>query len=213
MGKRKPPSNTPSPRSPRPGRSASAGRENQLLFASASEWDAWLAANYDSNDAVWLKIAKRGSDVPSVSYQEALECAICYGWIDGQKAPLDDRFWLQRFSARKPGGRWSRINREKAERLTAEGRMKPAGLRQVEAAKSNGNWDTAYSPQSTAAVPEDLQAALDADPRAKVFFETLNRVNRYAILYRIGNAKKPETRSRRIEQFVKMLNEGKKIHE
>ncbi|HEX6512860.1 MAG TPA: YdeI/OmpD-associated family protein [Chloroflexota bacterium] len=182
-----------------------------IAFASPSEWEAWLAEHHASSSGVWLKIAKKASGVPTVTYTEALEIALCYGWIDGQKDALDGDYWLQRFTPRKPASKWSRINVGKAEALIAQGRMQPAGLRQVEQAKADGRWQAAYAGQRTASVPEDLQRALDANPAAREFFATLRGANRYAILYRIQDAKRPETRARRVEQFVAMLAEGKTI--
>jgi uncharacterized protein YdeI (YjbR/CyaY-like superfamily) len=157
-----------------------------------------------------MKIAKKGSGVETIDYPGALETALCFGWIDAQKAPFDDSFWLQRFTRRKPRSKWSKINRGKAEELISRGRMRPTGMSEVERARADGRWEAAYDGQRSATVPEDLQAALDGNQRAREFFETLNSVNRYAILYRIQEAKKPETRARRIEKFVTMLEEGRK---
>ncbi|HLQ33101.1 MAG TPA: YdeI/OmpD-associated family protein [Chloroflexota bacterium] len=159
-----------------------------------------------------LQIAKKGSGATSVSYAEALEVALCYGWIDGQKLPLDGRFWLQRFTPRRPKSVWSRINTQKAEALIAQGKMQPAGLKQVEAAKADGRWAAAYASQRSAAPPDDFLAELDKNPRAKAFFATLNSVNRYAIYYRIQSAKKPETRDARIAKFVAMLADHQTLH-
>jgi uncharacterized protein YdeI (YjbR/CyaY-like superfamily) len=181
-------------------------------FESGRHWDKWLKSNHASSPGVWLKIAKAGSGVDSVTYPQALETALCYGWIDGQKESFDARFWLQRFTPRKTGSRWSRINREKATRLIEEGRMRPAGLRQIEVARENGAWDGAYHSQAAASVPDDLARRLKDDPAARKFFEGLDSANRYAILYRIHEAKKPETRAKRIEKFMGMLREKKKIH-
>jgi uncharacterized protein YdeI (YjbR/CyaY-like superfamily) len=161
---------------------------------------------------VWLKLAKAGTGIASVTYAEALEVALCHGWIDGQKGGFDDEFWLQRFTPRKPRSRWSRINRDKATALIERGEMEPAGLREVDAAKADGRWDAAYEGQRTATVPEDLQRALDANPAAAAFFSTLDGANRYAILYRVQDAKKPETRARRIDKYVAMLAAGEKLH-
>jgi uncharacterized protein YdeI (YjbR/CyaY-like superfamily) len=161
---------------------------------------------------VWLKLAKKGNPTPSVSYAEALDVALCYGWIDGQKRPLDDNDWLQRFTPRKPRSKWSKINCAKVDQLIAGGRMRPAGLREVEQAKADGRWDAAYAGQSSATIPEDLQRALDQDERAKAFFEQLDRGNRYAILYRVQEAKKPETRANRIAKFVEMLHAHETVH-
>ncbi|MDQ6776190.1 MAG: YdeI/OmpD-associated family protein [Actinomycetota bacterium] len=183
-----------------------------VSVASALEWEQWLDEHHLTADGVWLKLAKKGSPTPSPSQAEAVETALCFGWIDGQGAPHDDTSWLQRFTPRRKRSKWSQVNREKATRLIAEGRMRPAGLDQVELAKSDGRWDAAYEPQSTATVPDDLAAALEQSPAAAAFFATLNRINRYAILYRIHDAKRPETRARRIRKFVEMLERGEKIH-
>lgn len=183
-----------------------------LPFKDKKAWSAWLAKHHAKSPGVWLKLAKKGSDTKSVSYQEALEAALCYGWIDGQKQAFDESFWLQKLTPRGPRSIWSKINRDKAEALTASGEMKPAGLAAIERAKENGEWEKAYESQSRISVPDDLQAALDRHPKAKAFFATLNSVNRYAIVFRIHNAKKPETRAKRIQQFVAMLERHEKIH-
>jgi uncharacterized protein YdeI (YjbR/CyaY-like superfamily) len=183
-----------------------------VSFASALEWEQWLDEHHLSADGVWLKLAKKNSGVPSLSQAVAVEVALCFGWIDGQGAPHDDTSWLQRFTPRRSRSKWSQINREKATRLIAEGRMRPAGVEQVELARGDGRWERAYAPQSTAAVPDDLAAELERSPAAAEFFATLNGVNRYAILYRIGDAKRPETRARRIRKFVEMLERGEKLH-
>lgn len=182
------------------------------LFATLAELEAWLADRHASSDGLWLKIAKKGSGVKSVSYAEALDVALCFGWIDSQKRGFDERFFLQRFTPRRPRGRWSRINREKAEGLIEAGRMQPAGLAQVEAAKADGRWEAAYEGQRRAEVPPDLQRELDARPAAREFFEALDSANRYAIVYRLGEAKKQETRERRLRKFVAMLERGERIH-
>ena len=183
-----------------------------MPFASDKLWEKWLTANHASSRGVWLKIARAGAGVATVTYAQALETALCYGWIDGQKDAFDERFWLQRFTPRRPGSRWSKINREKAERLIDAGRMKPAGMKLIEEARTTGAWDTAYDSQRTAAVPDDLARALKAEPAARAFFERLDSANRYAILYRIHEARSAETRARRIDTFVGMLREKKKIH-
>ncbi len=183
-----------------------------VSFASGAAWEAWLTEHHAASAGVWLKIAKKGARIESVSYADALDAALCHGWIDGQKAGLDDAFWLQRFTPRRPKSIWSRINRDKALELIARGAMQPAGLREVERAKADGRWDAAYEPQSTMAVPDDLQAALEGNEAARAFFATLDSANRYAILHRIHTAKTPETRARRIAQYVTMLAEGKKLH-
>jgi uncharacterized protein YdeI (YjbR/CyaY-like superfamily) len=181
-------------------------------FASAQEWDAWLREHHDTAAGVWIKFARKGSGVESVTYMEALHAALCFGWIDGQARGLDDAFYLQRFTPRRARSIWSKRNRGFATALIESGRMQPAGLREVERAKTDGRWDAAYDAPSTASVPDDLQAALDADPAAAGFFATLSSQNRYAVLHRIQTAKKPETRARRIEQFVAMLARGETLH-
>ena len=181
-------------------------------FASREAWEQWLGEQHATSKGVWLKIAKKDAAVGSVSYAEALEVAICYGWIDGQKAPYDRDFWLQRFTPRKPTSKWSKLNRDKAVELIDKGVMQPVGLREVERAQADGRWDAAYAGQKTAAVPDDLQRELDQHAAARAFFAALDRRNRYAILYRIQDAKRPETRQRRIETFVAMLNEGRTIY-
>jgi uncharacterized protein YdeI (YjbR/CyaY-like superfamily) len=181
-------------------------------FESTDAWDAWLADHHDSSPGLWLKIAKKGSAGRSISYSEALDVALCHGWIDGQKGRHDDDYWLQRFTPRKPGSNWSKINTERAAALIASGRMRPAGLGEVERAQADGRWEQAYESQSRVTVPEDLARALAANERARAFFATLDSANRYAILYRIGTAKRPETRAKRIDTFVTMLSEHRKIH-
>jgi uncharacterized protein YdeI (YjbR/CyaY-like superfamily) len=183
-----------------------------LGFGSAAEWDGWLTEHHADSPGVWLKIPKKGSGATGVTYPDALGVALCHGWIDGQKGRLDDGYWLQRFTPRRAGGKWSRVNTEQASALIEAGRMRPAGLREVERAQADGRWAAAYEPQSSAAVPEDLARALDGNAAARAFFEGLDRANRYAILYRVAEAKRPETRARRIATFVTMLSEGKKIH-
>jgi uncharacterized protein YdeI (YjbR/CyaY-like superfamily) len=183
-----------------------------LGFADAAALESWLAQQHASSPGVWLKIAKKGSGATGVSYQDALEVALCYGWIDGQKGALDDEYWLQRFTPRKPGSRWSKINTEKAAELIAAGRMRPAGMREVELAREDGRWDAAYAGQRSVAVPEDLERELAGNEAARAFFATLSGVNRYAILYRIADAKRAETRARRIAKYVAMLAAHETIH-
>jgi uncharacterized protein YdeI (YjbR/CyaY-like superfamily) len=183
-----------------------------LLFASPVELEAWLEDNHAAAEGIWLKIAKKGSGVESVTYAEALELALCFGWIDSQKRSFDERYFLQRFTPRRPRGKWSHINREKAEELAEAGAMRPAGLAEVEAAKADGRWEAAYAGQRTAEVPADLQRELDGNEAAGAFFAALDSANRYAILYRLEEAKKPETRERRLRKFVGMLERGEKIH-
>jgi uncharacterized protein YdeI (YjbR/CyaY-like superfamily) len=183
-----------------------------LPFASPAEWEAWLEDHHASSGGVWIKIAKKDSGIASITHPEALEIALCFGWIDSRREALDERYFLQRYTPRRPRGKWSRINREKAEQLIADGRMRPAGLAEVERAKADGRWDAAYAGQRSAAVPDDLQRELDARPAAKAFFAGLSSQNRYAILYRLQDAKKPETRARRLEKFVAMLEAGETIY-
>jgi uncharacterized protein YdeI (YjbR/CyaY-like superfamily) len=183
-----------------------------LPFASKKKWADWLARQHDKSAGVWLKFAKKGSEIPSVTYDEALEVALCYGWIDGQKKGFDDKYWLQKFTPRGARSIWSKINTEKAEKLIKSGEMEAAGLKVIEAAKQDGRWDAAYESQKNISVPDDFQAELDKNPKAKASFATLNSVNRYAILFRIHNAKKAETRVRRIQQFVEMLERGEKLY-
>ncbi len=183
-----------------------------LLFATPPDLEAWLEDNQGRSQGFWLKVAKKGSGERSVTYAEALELALCFGWIDSQKQGLDQRFFLQRFTPRRPRGRWSRINRDKAEALLAAGAMRPAGLAEVEAAKADGRWGAAYEGQRAAKVPDDLQRELDANEAAREFFARLDSANRYAIVYRLNDAKKPETRERRLRKFVAMLERGEKLH-
>ncbi len=183
-----------------------------LSFENQADWEAWLKEHHAEAKGIWLQIAKKGSGRQSVDYAEALESALCYGWIDGQKAAFDDQYWLQKFTPRGAKSKWSQVNREKAEALIVAGRMQPAGRRQVDLAKADGRWDTAYASQSQIAIPGDFQIELDRNPKAKEFFDTLNSVNRYAILYRIQDAKKPETRAARIQKFITMLANNEKIY-
>jgi uncharacterized protein YdeI (YjbR/CyaY-like superfamily) len=172
----------------------------------------WLAKQHDKSAGLWIKIAKKGTSIPSVTCDEALDVALCYGWIDGQKGSFDDQYWLQKFTPRRPKSIWSKINTKKAEKLIASGEMKPAGLKAIELAKQDGRWDKAYEGQKDMVVPKDFQAELNKNSKAKTFFSKLNSVNRYAILFRIHNAKKAETRARRIHQFIEMLEKGEKLY-
>jgi uncharacterized protein YdeI (YjbR/CyaY-like superfamily) len=183
-----------------------------LAFPSRDAWAEWLDEHHAEAAGVWLALAKKGASEPGLSYVDAVEVALCYGWIDGQAGKLDDRFWLQRFTPRRARSIWSRVNRDRAMALIARGEMKPAGLREVERARADGRWVAAYEPPSTMEVPDDLRQALEANPAAAEAFATLDRTNRYAILHRIHAAKKPETRTRRIETFVAMLAAGKKLY-
>jgi uncharacterized protein YdeI (YjbR/CyaY-like superfamily) len=182
------------------------------LFASQTAWERWLEQNYERQEGIWLKFAKKGSGVKSVTYAEALRVALTYGWIDAQVKRFDERLYLQRFTPRRARSRWSKLNRAAAERMIAAGEMKPPGLREVERAQADGRWDAAYDSPSTATVPDDLQRELDASPKAAEAFAGLSGSNRYAILYGIQDAKKPETRARRIAKFVAMLEAGEKPH-
>lgn len=181
-------------------------------FPSQEVWEEWLAEHHRTSKGLWLKIAKKGSGVETVSYAEALDVALCHGWIDGQKGTLDEAFWLQKFTPRTSRSKWSKVNRDKALALIEAKRMRPAGLAEVEKAQADGRWEAAYDSQSKAAVPEDFQQELDANPEAAAFFATLDSANRYAVLYRIQEAKKPETRAKRIEKFVGMLERREKVH-
>ncbi|MGN6380291.1 MAG: YdeI/OmpD-associated family protein [Gaiellales bacterium] len=183
-----------------------------VSFPSQAEWAAWLDEHHADSKGVWLQIAKKGAPQATVSHQEALKAALCFGWIDGQGAPVDDTHWLQRFTPRRPRSRWSKRNTELAEQLIAAGQMRPAGLREVELARADGRWDAAYAGQRTAQVPPDLEHELASRPQARAFFESLDSANRYAILYRLAEAKRPETRARRLQKFGGMLEAGEKIH-
>lgn len=176
-------------------------------------WRRWLLGNHESKPGAWLKLAKKGSPTPSVSYGEAVEEALCFGWIDGQVRRFDEHFYLQRFTPRRQGSKWSQLNREKATRLIDEGRMQPPGLAQIEAAQADGRWEAAYPAQSQASVPEDFQQALDADPTAKAFFETLTGSARYAFLYRLHDVRDAERRAKRIADYVRRLAAGRTLQD
>jgi uncharacterized protein YdeI (YjbR/CyaY-like superfamily) len=183
-----------------------------IAFASQKAWDKWLKPNHLTSPGIWIQLAKKASDTPSVTYAEAIEIALCYGWIDGQKQSHSTEAWLQKFTPRGRKSIWSKINREKAFALIECGKMQPAGLAEVERAKQDGRWEQAYDSPGNATVPADLQAALNESPRAKAFFATLESRNRYAILWRVQTAKKTETRSKRIALFIGMLERGEKLH-
>lgn len=185
---------------------------SRLLVPTAEAWAEWLERNCSSCTGIWLHLGKKGRTIPAVTYAEALEVALCYGWIDGQKKAFDGNTFVQRFTPRTAKSIWSETNREAALRLIDIGRMKPSGLAAIETAKANGRWEAAYESSSKSTVPADLQAALDENAKAKAFFETLDRLNRYAILFRIQTAVKPETRASRIAKFVEMLAKKQKIH-
>jgi uncharacterized protein YdeI (YjbR/CyaY-like superfamily) len=182
------------------------------LFATHAAWGVWLEKNHRKSPGLWLRIAKNGSSLRSVTYAEALEVALCYGWIDGQKRGDGDQAWLQRFLPRSAKSTWSKINRDKAEALIASGRMKTAGSEAIAAAKKCGTWDAAYDSPKAATVPKDFQAALDASPGAREFFQSIDGANRYAVLFRIQTVKKAETRVRKIREFVEMLERKETIH-
>lgn len=183
-----------------------------VAFESAEAFQAWLGENHAVSPGIWLKLRKKAPGVVALDYAQALDVALCYGWIDGQKAALDDEWWLQRFGPRTARSRWSKINRDKVAALIEKGRMRPPGQAEIDRAKADGRWDAAYDSPRTATVPDDLAAALAAEPAAAEFFETLNRTNRFAIIYRVQDAKRPETRARRIEKYVTMLAKGEKPH-
>jgi uncharacterized protein YdeI (YjbR/CyaY-like superfamily) len=181
-------------------------------FASTKAWERWLRANHAQAPGLWLKIAKKGTGVVTVDFVQAIEVALCYGWIDGLRHAHDETYFRQRFTPRKPRSKWSQINRDRVEALIAAGRMRPAGQAQVDVAKADGRWDAAYAGARTMEVPDDLTKALQRNTKARRAFAALDGTNRYSILFRIHDAKRPETRARRIEQFVTMLEEGRTIH-
>ena len=183
-----------------------------LHFDGPAEWAAWLKQHHASSSGVWLRLAKNGAPTASISHPQALELALCYGWIDALSRSDGPHYWLRRFTPRAPRSLWSKINREKALALDAAGRMQPAGLKEMQRAQADGRWDAAYDPGSTSAIPPDLQAALAANPAAQAFFATLDSQNRYAVLFRLQTAKRPETRARRLANFVAMLARGEKLH-
>ena len=189
-----------------------APTEQSLLVPSQGAFAQWLAQHHASSDGVWLRHAKKGAPAPSVSYQEALEVALCFGWIDGQKQSLDAHHYLQRWTPRRARSLWSKVNRDKALRYIDEGKMQASGLAEIERARADGRWDAAYDPASSAAVPPDLQAAFDAHPGAAAFFATLGAQNRYAVLFRIQTARKPETRARKAQEFAAMLARHETVH-
>lgn len=186
----------------------------ELTVADAAAWRDWLERYHAEHPGVWLGLAKKGaSGSTSLTHEQALQEALCFGWIDGQKARHDDQYWLQRFTPRSSRSRWSRINRDKAEQLVAAGRMRPAGIAEIERARADGRWDVAYAGQRKATVPEDLQRELDRDPQAAAAFAALDSRNRYAIIYRINDARRPETRARRVTKYLDMLRRGERIHD
>lgn len=184
----------------------------KITFASQEDWEAWLGSHGEAADGVWLRLAKKSAEQPTLTYAQAVEGALCHGWIDGQKQAESEHYWLQRFTPRTTKSIWSKINKAKAEALIAAGRMQPAGLREIDRARQDGRWEAAYSSASTSTMPDDLQQALDTNPKARQFFATLDSQNRYAVLFRIQNVKRAETRARKISQFIDMLSRGEKIH-
>jgi uncharacterized protein YdeI (YjbR/CyaY-like superfamily) len=187
-------------------------RSDTISFPTQGAFRSWLGENHSRSEGIWLRIYKKVSDVPSVTYAQALDEALCYGWIDGQKQKGDSTSWLQRFTPRRRGSGWSKINTQHAERLIKSGEMTPAGLKEVEAARRDGRWKAAYDSFGSAQPPNDFLSELNKNRKAKAFFETLDRRNVYAILYRLQTAKKPETRSKRIQQFIDMLARHEKLH-
>jgi uncharacterized protein YdeI (YjbR/CyaY-like superfamily) len=183
-----------------------------LFFDDQVSWENWLEKNHDTSLGIKLQIAKKKTGIVSVSYDEALEIALCYGWIDSRKDTFDEKTWLQRFTPRGAKSIWSKVNKEKAELLIADERMKPAGFKAIETAKQTGKWIEAYEPQSSASLPEDFELKLNHNLKAKAFYETLDRQNKYAIIFRINSAKKKETRVKRIQKFLQMLEKGEKIY-
>ncbi len=183
-----------------------------ILFDNQKELNKWLSKNYSQTDGIWIKIAKKNSGKTSVTYNEAIEEALCYGWIDGQVNRYNDDYYIQKFTSRGPKSVWSKINVAKIENLIKENRLQPSGLEAVKVAKSNGALDAAYDSSSTFTIPKDFRAALEENLKAKQFFETLNRANTYAIYWHLETAKRPETRHARIEKFINMLNKGEKLH-
>jgi len=186
--------------------------EPTLEFAARAEWEAWLAQHHASAKGVWIRLSKKGVQPATLSRADVLEVALCWGWIDGQAKSLGETHWVQRFTPRRRQSRWSQINRAAAEQLIARGLMQPSGLAEVEAARADGRWDAAYASPANITVPDDLQRAFDAEPRAREQFDALDSRNRFAVLYRIEEAKRPQTRAARIEKFVAMLARGEKLH-
>ena len=188
--------------------------ENQEIISmkTSSQWECWLAENHGKVEGVWLRIFKKDSGEKSITYAEALDCALCHGWIDSKKLPYDARSWLQRFGPRRSKSLWSKLNRGHVERLNKLGRMRPAGLAEIEKAKREGRWEGAYDSPASATIPEDFIARLSRNKKARAFFETLNKANRYAIVWRLQTAKKPETREKRAKAIIEMLAHGQKFH-
>ena len=186
--------------------------EPALTFTTVEDLEAYMSSRAEGLKGFWLKLSRSGAPKISISKQAAIEAALCCGWIDGQLAKFDDGYFLVRMTPRRPKSRWSEKNRATAERLARQGRMKPAGQAQIDAAKKDGRWAAAYASQGKAGVPQDLETALAANKAAKGFFDKLDRANRYSVIYRVGNAVRPETRAKRIAQYVGMLARGEAIH-
>jgi len=200
------------PAAKKPRQSNAPAPEPTRTFKTAGDFAAWLEKNHNRSTGIWARIAKKGGGLKSMTYQEGLDVALCYGWIDALKRPEDEAAWLQRFVPRRPKSLWSKINREKALALIERGEMKSAGHAEIERAKSDGRWDAAYDSQSKASVPPELEAALARNPRAKAFFDKLDRINRYAIIWRVQTATRAETRQRRLDTLLEMLEKGKTLH-
>lgn len=182
------------------------------FFEKSTDFERWLRKHHAKASCIWVKYAKKKSGIPSIDWDQAVDVALCYGWIDGQAKSVDDTYALQRFTPRRSRSKWSKLNRERVERLTRAGRMRPAGLEEVARAKADGRWDAAYDSPANAKVPDDLAKALARSAKAKKFFDSLSSTNRFAILHRLQGAKRPETRARRLEKFIDMLNKGEKLH-
>ena len=183
-----------------------------ISFKNSKEFNDWLPKNYSSSNGIWLRFFKKDSDIPSINHDEALDEALCFGWIDGQLKKFDTKSWLQKFTPRRPRSIWSKKNAERAEQLILEKRMKPAGLKEIDLAKEDGRWDKAYDSQKNIQVPEDFLKRLSKNSKAKKFFETLNSANKYSIVWRLQTAKKSETRERRMIKILEMLSKGEKFH-
>jgi len=183
-----------------------------ISFASAKAFRTWLSRHHAKSNGIWLRIYKKDSEKPTVTYAEALDEALCFGWIDGQKKPFDEESWLQKFTPRRPRSVWSKANTEHIERLIKSKKMTAAGMKEVEAAKADGRWDAAYDRFSQARVSDDFLQALEKNPKAKVFYETLNKTNLFSIAYRLQTAKREETKQKRIKEIVAMLARGEKFH-
>ncbi|NNM66423.1 MAG: bacteriocin-protection protein [Spirochaetales bacterium] len=183
-----------------------------MSFETAADFEAWLEAHETQATGIWLLISKKGAEKKSISYAEALECALCFGWIDGQKAKQDESNWLQYFSKRKKNSLWSQVNRDKANKLLELGRLRASGKSALEEAKKSGRWDAAYQPMKSREIPQDLERALNSNQRAKDFFESLSSQNRFSFVFRIATAKKPEIREKKLKEFLRMLENGEVFH-